>query len=143
MLPWPPVRAPPHTIPAPPFPRELPWVNVAPLRMDKQIGRPVKWTDERRLALWEPYHRLRAKGLSMMEASRELSRSLEVGHKSVAKRIKEARGLGPGMLEATLGPMTLAAEGKVTVVFRESVIAHMDTCQDSALQRGNLSAYVD
>jgi hypothetical protein len=41
MLPWPPVRAPPHTIPAPPFPRELPWVNVAPLRMDKQIGRPV------------------------------------------------------------------------------------------------------
>jgi thiol-disulfide isomerase/thioredoxin len=28
-------------IAAPPFPRELPWVNVAPLRMDKQIGRPV------------------------------------------------------------------------------------------------------
>jgi hypothetical protein len=41
MLPWPPVRAQPHTIPAPPFPRELPWVNTAPLRMDKQIGRPV------------------------------------------------------------------------------------------------------
>ncbi len=41
MLPWPPVRAQPHKIPAPPFPRELPWVNTAPLRMDKQIGRPV------------------------------------------------------------------------------------------------------
>ena len=41
MLPWPPVRAQPDTIPAPPFPRELPWVNVAPLRMDKQRGRPV------------------------------------------------------------------------------------------------------
>jgi thiol-disulfide isomerase/thioredoxin len=41
MLPWPPVRAQPETIPAPPFPRELPWINVAPLRMDKQRGRPV------------------------------------------------------------------------------------------------------
>jgi thiol-disulfide isomerase/thioredoxin len=41
MLPWRPVRAQPQTIPAPPFPRELPWINVAPLRMDKQIGRPV------------------------------------------------------------------------------------------------------
>ncbi|MDX6697682.1 MAG: hypothetical protein QOE65_1079 [Solirubrobacteraceae bacterium] len=28
-------------IAAPPFPRDLPWVNVAPLRMDKQLGRPV------------------------------------------------------------------------------------------------------
>ena len=27
--------------PPPPFPRELEWVNVAPLRMDKQRGRPV------------------------------------------------------------------------------------------------------
>jgi thiol-disulfide isomerase/thioredoxin len=36
-----PVRPPVDTIPAPPFPRHLPWVNVAPLRMDKQIGRPV------------------------------------------------------------------------------------------------------
>jgi AhpC/TSA family len=35
------VRAPEHTIPAPPFPHDLPWVNVAPLRMDKQRGRPV------------------------------------------------------------------------------------------------------
>jgi thiol-disulfide isomerase/thioredoxin len=35
------VRAPPSAIPAPPFPRELEWVNVAPLRMDKQRGRPV------------------------------------------------------------------------------------------------------
>jgi thiol-disulfide isomerase/thioredoxin len=41
MLPWPPVRAQPETIPAPPFPREMAWVNVAPLRMDKQRGRPV------------------------------------------------------------------------------------------------------
>jgi thiol-disulfide isomerase/thioredoxin len=35
------VRAPEHAIPAPPFPRGLAWVNVAPLRMDKQRGRPV------------------------------------------------------------------------------------------------------
>ena len=34
------MRAPEHAIPAPPFPRELTWVNVAPLRMDKQRGRP-------------------------------------------------------------------------------------------------------
>src|SRR3954447_14319831 len=31
----------PTEIPAPIFPRDLPWVNVAPLRMDKQRGRPV------------------------------------------------------------------------------------------------------
>lgn len=31
----------PSEIPAPPFPAKLPWVNVAPLRMDKQRGRPV------------------------------------------------------------------------------------------------------
>ena len=36
-----PVRAPTDSIPAPPFPRGLPWINVAPLRMDKQRGRPV------------------------------------------------------------------------------------------------------
>jgi len=41
MLAWPSVRAQPDTIPAPPFPRNLPWVNVASLRMDKQRGRPV------------------------------------------------------------------------------------------------------
>ena len=35
------MRAPTDQIPAPPFPRELPWVNVATLRMDKQRGRPV------------------------------------------------------------------------------------------------------
>lgn len=35
------MRAPRDDIPAPPFPGELPWVNVASLRMDKQIGRPV------------------------------------------------------------------------------------------------------
>src|SRR4051794_20737658 len=35
------MRAPVDTIPAPPFPAKLPWVNVASLRMDKQIGRPV------------------------------------------------------------------------------------------------------
>ncbi len=35
------MRAPEHTIPAPPFPHQLPWVNVAPLRMDRQRGRPV------------------------------------------------------------------------------------------------------
>lgn len=40
MLPCPPLR-PSVDIPAPPFPGLLPWINVAPLRMDKQIGRPV------------------------------------------------------------------------------------------------------
>ena len=35
------MRAPEATIPAPPFPRGIPWVNVASLRMDKQRGRPV------------------------------------------------------------------------------------------------------
>jgi hypothetical protein len=35
------VRAPTADIAAPPFPRDLPWINVAPLRMDKQLGRPV------------------------------------------------------------------------------------------------------
>ena len=35
------MRAQPDTIPAPPFPREMAWINVAPLRMDKQRGRPV------------------------------------------------------------------------------------------------------
>ena len=35
------MRAPVDTIEAPPFPRGLEWVNVAPLRMDKQLGRPV------------------------------------------------------------------------------------------------------
>jgi thiol-disulfide isomerase/thioredoxin len=35
------VRPPVDDIPAPPFPIGVPWVNVAPLRMDKQRGRPV------------------------------------------------------------------------------------------------------
>ena len=35
------MRAPEHAIPRPPFPGKLTWVNVAPLRMDKQRGRPV------------------------------------------------------------------------------------------------------
>jgi hypothetical protein len=35
------MRSPTDQIPAPPFPRELEWINVAPLRMDKQRGRPV------------------------------------------------------------------------------------------------------
>ncbi len=35
------MRPPVDTIAAPPFPRELTWVNVASLRMDKQRGRPV------------------------------------------------------------------------------------------------------
>ena len=41
VLAWRPVDVTPPAIHAPPFPRGLPWVNVAPLRMDKQIGRPV------------------------------------------------------------------------------------------------------
>jgi thiol-disulfide isomerase/thioredoxin len=42
------------TIAAPPFPGGLPWVNVAPLRMDKQHGRPVLvefWDFARALSL--------------------------------------------------------------------------------------------
>jgi hypothetical protein len=35
------VRPPVDHIAAPPFPAKLPWVNVAALRMDQQIGRPV------------------------------------------------------------------------------------------------------
>src|SRR4051794_10478620 len=35
------MRAPVDTIAAPTFPRDLPWVNVAALRMDQQRGRPV------------------------------------------------------------------------------------------------------
>jgi hypothetical protein len=35
------VRAPVDTILAPEFPPGLPWVNSAPLRMDRQLGRPV------------------------------------------------------------------------------------------------------
>lgn len=35
------MRPPTQDIAAPPFPRELPWINVATLRMDQQLGRPV------------------------------------------------------------------------------------------------------
>ncbi|UGS37728.1 thioredoxin domain-containing protein [Capillimicrobium parvum] len=35
------MRPPVADIAAPPFPARLPWVNVATLRMDKQLGRPV------------------------------------------------------------------------------------------------------
>ena len=35
------MRAPVDHIPAPPFPARLPWINVAMLRMDQQLGRPV------------------------------------------------------------------------------------------------------
>jgi hypothetical protein len=35
------MRAPADTIPAPPFPPRAEWVNVASLRMDRQLGRPV------------------------------------------------------------------------------------------------------
>ena len=35
------MRSPVDTIVAPPFPRDLGWVNVAPLRIDQQRGRPV------------------------------------------------------------------------------------------------------
>jgi thiol-disulfide isomerase/thioredoxin len=35
------VRPPVDHIAAPPFPPKLPWVNVAMLRMDQQLGRPV------------------------------------------------------------------------------------------------------
>jgi thiol-disulfide isomerase/thioredoxin len=35
------MRPPVQDIPAPPFPPGVEWVNVAPLRMDKQRGRPV------------------------------------------------------------------------------------------------------
>jgi len=35
------VRAPVDQITAPPFPRGLPWINTAPLRLDQQLGQPV------------------------------------------------------------------------------------------------------
>ena len=35
------MRSPVDSIPAPPFPARLPWVNIASLRMDKQLGHPV------------------------------------------------------------------------------------------------------
>jgi thiol-disulfide isomerase/thioredoxin len=35
------MRAPVADIPAPPFPSDATWVNVASMRMDKQLGRPV------------------------------------------------------------------------------------------------------
>ena len=35
------MRAPVDHIAAPPFPPRLPWINVARLRMDQQLGRPV------------------------------------------------------------------------------------------------------
>ena len=35
------MRAPVDHIYAPPFPPKLPWINVAMLRMDQQLGRPV------------------------------------------------------------------------------------------------------
>jgi hypothetical protein len=35
------LRAPADAIAAPPFPLGLPWVNTTPLRMDRQLGRPV------------------------------------------------------------------------------------------------------
>ncbi|MGO9823256.1 MAG: hypothetical protein ACLPTJ_21715, partial [Solirubrobacteraceae bacterium] len=35
------MRAPVDHIPAPPFPARARWINVATLRMDQQLGRPV------------------------------------------------------------------------------------------------------
>jgi thiol-disulfide isomerase/thioredoxin len=35
------MRAPVDHIAAPPFPADVPWINVAMLRMDQQLGRPV------------------------------------------------------------------------------------------------------
>jgi hypothetical protein len=35
------VRSPVDHIAAPPFPADLPWINVSMLRMDQQLGRPV------------------------------------------------------------------------------------------------------
>lgn len=35
------MKPPVDTIAAPPFPSRLPWINVAPLRMEQQVGRPV------------------------------------------------------------------------------------------------------
>ena len=84
----------------------------------RKRGRPkgsMKWTEERLLANWERYHRLRAtKGLGIMEASRERGRSLGFAANAVARRIGQARGWGPAMLEVTLGPLTLEAKGKVS-----------------------------
>ena len=35
------MRPPVPNIPAPPFPPDLPWINVAMLRMDRLVGQPV------------------------------------------------------------------------------------------------------
>jgi thiol-disulfide isomerase/thioredoxin len=35
------MKPPVNTIAAPLFPRDLPWINSAPLRMEQQVGRPV------------------------------------------------------------------------------------------------------
>jgi hypothetical protein len=83
----------------------------------RKRGRPkgsMKWTEERLLDNWERYHRLRAtKGLGFMEASRERGGLLGLTVKTVARRIAQARRLGPARLEVTLGPLTLEARGKV------------------------------
>ena len=41
MLAWHAVRAPPDKVSAPFFPRGAEWINVATLRLDQQVGRPV------------------------------------------------------------------------------------------------------
>ncbi len=41
LLAWHPVRAPPDKVSAPFFPARAEWVNVATLRLDQQLGRPV------------------------------------------------------------------------------------------------------
>ena len=41
VLAWHAVRAPPDKVSAPFFPRDAEWVNVATLRLDQQVGRPV------------------------------------------------------------------------------------------------------
>ena len=41
LLAWHAVRAPPDKVSAPFFPRDAEWINVATLRLDQQVGRPV------------------------------------------------------------------------------------------------------
>lgn len=49
------------TIPAPPFPRSLPWVNTEQLRIDKQLGRPLV------IAFWDQHRAASMRALLELE----------------------------------------------------------------------------
>jgi hypothetical protein len=91
------MRAPVDHIAAPPFPAGLPWVNVAPLRMDQQLGRPVliefwdfcRANSIRTLPYVKAWHdRYRERGLRVIgvhAAGFEPSRAPEAARAAVAR----------------------------------------------------------